>query len=410
MSDSIRLGCWFIIAAILCAGCGKKDLPNADSPGPAQALPSVGPPLTNEEYEEFGRKLEKAISSGDKAEIERLLRIVDLSERCISDLNLPSSVRRSLAESAPQASAHTADNIVEVVRSGSRYDFVRVHTIDGRKRALFRLVDTEGVVDYHDYFLARYPDGQIASEDRYIYSNGEPFTQTHRRVLLTLLAQQDKDAAGRLTGEDQVLIKNLESVNSVYRDLKNGRHKEALATYRKLPAQLQKSKSFQLLAIRAAKGTNADDEYLAQIERFHRDFPNDPATDLISIDYFRIKKQIDEALKSIDRLDKSLDGDVYLGVLRAGVYLEAGRFSEARAAVEKALKDDPKLEHGYWVRISISLKEKNHKDTLDWLKKGIESGVIKLDLDDLKDTPDYAEFVKSPESRDLEKWLDARSK
>src|SRR5947209_8282600 len=78
MSGSIRPGCWFIIAVLLCAGCGKKNLPDPDAPGPAPALTSVGPPLTNEEYEEFGLKMEKAVSSGDKTEVDRLLRIVEL--------------------------------------------------------------------------------------------------------------------------------------------------------------------------------------------------------------------------------------------------------------------------------------------------------------------------------------------
>lgn len=410
MSRSPRPLCWAVLAACLCAGCGKKG-PNPDDPGPAPPVAAhVGPPLTDEDYREFGRKLEKAVAEGDTAELGRLIRVMDLFERSISDLDLSASMRKGVMAGASQQSGQFAGQIAEVVKNGGSYTLVRVRTVDGRKKALFRLLFSEGGVNYHEYTLARYPDGLVGTEDLYIYLAGEPITQTFRRTLLGLLAGQDRGLVGRLSGPDQAMAKNVKVLIGMTTDIRNGRFKEGLAAFRKLPPELQKNKVFQIFAIQAAQGTGDDAEYLAAMERFRRDHPDDPAAELMSIDYFTLKKQYDEVLKAVDRLDRAVGGDPYLDVLRSSALAEAGRFRDAAAAAEKSVKGNPKLPLAYWTRVSVALKEKNHKDTLAWLKKGVEAGVIRIDLDNIRTSAEYAVFAKSPEFKELTAWLAKREK
>ena len=410
MSRSFRHGYLFVLASILFVGCGKKDLPDPDSAGPAPAAASVGPPLTDEDYKAFSQQLENAVATGNTADADHLLRLLDLFERSIGDLELGAQFKKDLAKGAARGAGKLSHEFVDCVKNGGSYIFLHVHSVDGQKRALFRMRHAEGAVNYHDYSLARYPDGQIGTADIYVYLSGEPMSQSFRRVLLTLVSQKDQGMLARLKGADQILTNNLSAVQSMSNDVRSGRHKEALATFRKLPAELQNNRAFQMIAIQAAQGTKDDREYLAEMERFRKTFPNDPSADLLSLDYFMLKKQFDEGIQSLDRLNKSLGQDPYLDVLKGGMLLEAGRLKEARAVVERAIKADMKIDLGYGMRVAIALREKNNKDVLIWLKKGIENNAVQVDIDELKNTPDYAEFVKSPEFQDLSDWLAKRPK
>src|SRR5262249_28440975 len=136
----------------------------------------------------------------------------------------------------------------------------------------------------------------------------------------------------------------------------------------------------------------------------------DPAVDIVSIDYYVLKKQFKEALDCVERLDKAVGGDPYLFVLRANLLLESGQFTDAIAAVDKALKQEPKLEEAYWSRITIALKEKKHGDTSVWLKKAVEELNLTLNEEEMRNTPEYQPFLQSPEYREFRRWYEKRKK
>jgi tetratricopeptide (TPR) repeat protein len=155
-------------------------------------------------------------------------------------------------------------------------------------------------------------------------------------------------------------------------------------------------------------GADAEADYLAGLETFRQLYPNDPAIDFISIDYFLLKKRYDEVHKSIDRLDKAVGGDPYLNVLRGSTSMEAGQFEEASRAMEKAIKDEPDMSKAYWARIGLSLQEKKHDDTLKWLQAIVEK--CQVAITNLNEVPEYAEFVKSPQHGEWQKWYVIRGK
>ncbi len=167
---------------------------------------------------------------------------------------------------------------------------------------------------------------------------------------------------------------------------------------------------FQLIAIQAAQGTNDDALYLAEMERFRKDHPDDAAGDLVSMDYYHLKKQPDEVLKLADRLDKALGGDPYLSVVRVGALIDAKRFKEARTAAEKAVKDEPKLTQAYWARISVATEEKNHADTLTWLKKLVEDTGTDVTAAEVEMNEQFAAFIKTPQYQQFKQWLAKREK
>jgi tetratricopeptide (TPR) repeat protein len=171
-----------------------------------------------------------------------------------------------------------------------------------------------------------------------------------------------------------------------------------------LPKKYQEEKPVLLVYMQATAHLGADGEadYLAGLERFRELYPDDAAIDFISIGYFHLKKRYDEVRRSIDRIDKAVGGDPYLDVLRGNAWMEDGRFEEARQAMEKAIEEEPDLARAYWTRIALSLREQKHADTLKWLQTIVEK--CHVAIKNLNEVPEYAEFVKSPQYGEWQKW------
>ena len=391
-----------LVALVFAPGCKKKALP--DSATPAPPVEHIGPPLTDEDYLEFGRDLEKAIASGDAAAANKLFRIIDLFQRSLADLDLSDADKQGLIRGATASKATLAGQIVDQFKKGGKYTVLRARTVDSKKQVIMRFISAEGALNYHTFTLVRYPDGQIGAEDVGILVTGEVLTQTFRRLILNFAAERKVGILDRLSKTEQLYTKHITTLKQMATDARQGRHQQALDAFRALPAELQKDKLFQLVAIQAAQGLD-EHTYFEELERFRFNHPDDAAIDLLAIDFYLIKKEYDKSIESINRVDQHIGGDPYLNVLRAGTLTEAGRFQEALASAEKAVEDDPKLEAAYWAAITTSLKAKNYPAVLAWVKKGMFAANLAVDPAAIKENRDWAGFVASPQFEELKEWL-----
>jgi tetratricopeptide (TPR) repeat protein len=407
--------CVFLTVAALASGCKKPDSPTPPAADPPSSTPSAvadpNAPLTDKDYEDFGRKLEAAVAVGDKPVVDQLFRMTEIMVRVDRELNLNLSPidREGLRVSAERSGGRVGADAIAAVREGGGYSFLRVHTADGQRLVLMRVITPDDGLTYHEITLARYPDGQVATYDLRDFVKGETLGYRFRRSTLGFVAEKDQAAFDRLSPNDQLHTKHSGTVLAMYEDTLAGRHKEALAKFRSLPGGVQRDHVVQLVAIQAARQLS-DEEYLTELERFRRNHPGDAAAEIASLDYFMHKRQCDEALASIDKLDKRVGGDPYLSVIRSEALADAGRYPEARAKAEQAIKDAPKLPQAHWGRVNVAVKEKNHEDTLAWLTSYAEvSGAI-LAPAALEREPTFAEFVKSPQFQELKRWAAEQGK
>lgn len=398
-----------LCAAILLtpAGC-KKELPDPASPAPP--LANAGPPPTEEEAQQFADRMTRAVRARDAVAMDKLLRLSDLTERIISDLDLSDQFRQGIRKGMTQSmrQASLGQQVLQSIQDDGSYQLLRIRTVDGRPRPLFRLIGSEGALNYHDYYLARYEDGEVATEDMFVFASGEPISQSMRRLLIPAVASlRGKGLFGKLDPQE---LDSMKTIRSMAKAIRARNYKSAIAAYRTLPRTFQERKPVLILYIQATMNleTDGDAEYLAALEVFRKLYPRDAALDFISIDYFFLKKRYDEACRAMDRINKAVGGDPYLDVLRGSALLEAGRFKEARQAIEKAIKDEPNLVQAYWFRIGLSLREKKYADTLAWLQRIVEK--CHVDIQDLTGVPDYAGFVASPQYTMWQKWNAGRAK
>jgi tetratricopeptide (TPR) repeat protein len=389
----------------LSVGACKKKGQQAEEPPPMPAMLNQGPPVTEAEAEQFSRELETAIAAGDSAKAEDLFRTKDLFTRCVADFNPPADMTNRIRQNG---NIDLSKQIMANTQGLGSYKFLRVKTMAGRPRSLFRLITTDGTVNYHAILLARHPDGRVATEDVYIAVLGEDFSLTMRRLLLPALRQANRNMFEKLSGADKDYIDNMSKILTITQAVKtktNG--PAALAVYRGLPESLKNQKSIQAFALQVAMQVN-EDEYLVEMERFRKNHAGDPSCDLISIDYYIIKKQYDKAIESIDQLAAWVGGDPYLMVLKANMYTEWGKYAEAQAEIDSAWKLEPKMSLAYGAYVTLACKKKDFKGVSSWMKKASDDAVLEFDPEAIVKEELYAEYIKSPEFAAYKTWWKAR--
>jgi len=381
---------------VLSAGCARLGLGDPDSITPA----------TTEECQTFGNELESAVAANDAARTAELFDLAGQFRRSTADFVGPAEYHAQLRKAAEDDARN--DPLVPLllasVRRGGQVKLLRVHTVDGRPRALVRYIGPRGSVDYVDFLPARTGDGRLVAEDMHIAGNGELASVTLRRPQLKIAAEQKQGPPGHPPSNSRVWVSHIPKLNAMYRQCIDRKYAQAVATYKSLPAEIQTDKTIYLRYLWAAEAVS-DTEFLLALDGFRRQFPTDPALDFQNIDYYRLMRNFDAAFKTIDKAENSIGGDPYLNALRAQMLVKAWRFKEARVEADKAIEHEPGLTHGYWGRIDVAVAEANHADTLAYLKKLAENtGHV---AGDLRKDLDFAVFIRTPEYRE---WLEWRAK
>ena len=397
-----------VAGALIAQGCSKKK----EAPIEVTAAPTVaesgGQAATEKECREFAEIMSAAAKEDDEVKMRTLFRMDDIVQRSISDLGISQDSRESIIKGV-RGSLATNDltsQILAAKNTGGELKFLRIRTVNGQPRALFRFNQGFKGVGYLELVVARYPDGELGVEDVYVYATGEMLTQRLRQSVMPMIAT-NQELLNRLRGRDKEMLEHAKTIRDMKTKTQSGDHEGAEREYLKLPDSLQNDKSVILIHMTSAKGLG-DEKYLAAMEKYENLFPNDASVDFLSIDFYILKKQFDKALFRIDRLDKAIEGDPYLNVLRAKALSENNQFAKAAKAAEAAILAEPESQNGYWSRLSISLKAKMFTDTLTWLQKITET--FEFEFADLTKLDDYSEFVESPQYAEWTKWLEVQKK
>jgi hypothetical protein len=389
--------------AVILSGCGRTDLDVAgttakpapvESSGaaPAVAETAASPPVTDEECRAFALAVENAVQGGDVAAFNALIDWDAALETATAGIKAPEGSRKGFIQGVKgsmQKEQGLVPQIVATVKGGGSYKFLHVR--------VFRLVmpDSDGV-NYHDFVLARGPDGKVRAADVYIFLSGELISQTMRRMYIPAAAQDSQGLLDKLLGTEQLFMKNFPRFQQMTTEVRNGRPAEALKVFQEFPPELKKDKNILMVRLQAAQAVN-DAEYSRALEDLRAAHPDDACIDMISIDYYLLKKDYPRALACIDRLDKAVGGDPYVNVMRSGLHTDEQRYDLARRDAQAAIAADPTLQDAYWNLMTISLQEHNFADTVTQLNQLEER--FHIPFGDMTELPVFAEFVKSPEYR-----------
>ncbi|MEK7466958.1 MAG: hypothetical protein AAB074_06030 [Planctomycetota bacterium] len=347
---------------------------------------------------EVVKKIEAAVAAADGEAFDEVLGLRVILEKIVKDLETEDKNKKDFIEGVMSASLGT--QITDQLTAGGTIKFLRLHVVDGRTRALFRMLNPNGGVNYHDWILVKDGDG-ARTEDLYIYLMGESLARTFKREFLKGIAVMSK-APGNLKGWEKDFLDAQPKVAEMQAAVKDGDSKKALKIYNDLPQTVREDKLTMIQRVSIALEVG-DAEYTAALADWEKLFPGDPSMDLMQIDAFAMKGEFEKSADVVARLAKTIGGDPFLDGMRAGLFLQAGKLDEATASAEKAAKEEKGLALPHFVLLQVSLKKKDHAATvreLTVLEK--ECGVPILDFEAEEG---FESFV---ESEEYKKWKEGR--
>jgi tetratricopeptide (TPR) repeat protein len=377
-----------------------------NTPSPSAAPVTSGKPLTDDECLAAATKYAQAITDGDANAAKGLVDFNEVLRRATANVEVTEDVRRGFASGFLGSTGNGGyeRQLTGLLEGGGRCDALRVHQVGNETRVWMRLTsDSQGLV-YQDLIFFRGADKQPHVADMYVVAAGELLSQTIRRMYIPLAASNDKNLLERLTGAESDFVKHASDLQQMMAQMQN-QPAAALASYRRLPESLRKNKAIMLIRVQAA--ASADErEYLTAMEEFQKEFPEDAAVEMQSIDWHLLREEYDEAIASVDAVDQIVGGDPFLHTMRANILTEKGDFTAAEQAANKAIEADATMTDAYWVLVNVAIRKGDFAATLGSLKRLDQA--FEMEWGDLSEISDYAEFVQSPQFQEWNAYLDSK--
>ncbi|MDX1962558.1 MAG: hypothetical protein SFX18_05350 [Pirellulales bacterium] len=393
--------CLYLCGLFALAGCGAK--PAANPNAPVQAMTNHGAPVTMAEAEEFTKKLDAALLASDMAALNELIPTEEILLHGVKGLNASDASIQGFIRGM-RKSGGMSTQLADVVQSGGVYKLLRIRDVNRRPQPIYRMQTPDGAVNYHEYSLIRYPNGNIGAEDVYIMLMGETFGQFMRRLAIMGMAIDNKSIFASFSPEDQLYVKHQKEIMRVLEGIKSaGPPTGAYQNFRALPVELQKSKAFQVIGLQLAQKVG-NDEYLQQMKDYQQFFPDDPSLSLVQIDYFILNNMNQELYDNVVKLETALGGDPYLKLYKAYALYALDKAAEGQKVFADAFAEDSSLQSHLVNYVGLLIMQKKHAAAVQLIKWGEGEKFLELDLANLRENPEASDFVASPEFADLEKW------
>lgn len=397
-------------------GCGSNSAAPPVAAKPAvQSLAATGTPeakhpltpadISDEECLAFAKQLEEAVIADDGHSAGDLFVWREMVDRALQGLSSPENPNEfveGIRGAATKDKGRLPNTLGAQIKHGGSYKFLRIRSGPEGKRLLFRLLGSNGGVNYHEITLG-HQEAKVVGTDIYIYMSGETTPETIRRMAILGATKGDSDLGKRLRATNGGFSTYTLDSMAMMAAFQEQHFEDCLAAYKRLSLTAQKEKTFMLLRIFAAQKID-EQELVAAIDAFRAAHPKDACVDLIALDSFFLKRDFKAAREAIDRLDKSLGGDPYLHVMRANSYLNEAKFEDADREAKAALEGDASLTSALSILISISLNKREFGNTAELLTK--IQNKHHADLSSIAADPAFAEFIKSPE---YQKWQSGKS-
>ena len=409
-----------LVTIALAAGCGRSaaKIENGETQSqvdtsaakPAEQVRSQAGqkrPISAAEAATVAEVLQAAADAHDERAFANQFDFAALVDLTLADSDDSSREARELRKGFEKGLLSGSSQLVKLIftqiDNGGSYQYLRTLERPEGARPLFRLRTPEGALNYHEIILDRRPRG-IRIVDFFVYASGERISETMERMMMTALPPETQTLWGRISGSAKSALRRAAPLNDMVEAHKAGNYPRALEIFDSLPPELRADKGVQLIRVMSAQHVEAE-VYRQAMDEYVAAFPNDPSMDLMSVDAHLMAGRFQEAHESIDRLDRKVGGDPYLQFMRGNLFLQEGKHDEANRQAEQILRSDERDLDAHWLLVAISLEKKEFQDTAKLLTKIRDE--LGMPLGDLRQLPDYADFVASPE---FEAWQAAGPK
>lgn len=396
-----------LISAIACCfsiGCSRDSSSTAETREQTQAqadesTPKITinartlPTANESQVKELVKQLDAAIAHQSAMELSKLLDQNQLMDQILSGFVIVPDEKEEVVRGLKQVEgvSDLPEKIIQAVRSGGDYRFVRLVTKDGQLRPLYRLTMPEdGGVNYHELVVELVGEKPLIT-NVYLYLSGESLSESVRRVLIPALAAEDATIVGDLSGSEAELLKNRDVLRSINVLTSQEKFEDAFAKFDELTPALLQDRTILMtrLVISQALG---ESEQESVVEALAKAAPGQPCSDFPLFALRKKQGRHDDVIQIVDRLQAVIE-DPYLDLLKVDALLATGKIDAAREAVVRVKTVCPDRSDVYWMEIAVSLKTRNFEETARLLDE--VGKTFGLEFRDLSSVPEYAEFVAS---------------
>lgn len=358
-------------------------------------------PTDEELFLDFGKKVAASINRLEPGILDSAFDMKVMGERITRDVDVDKDFRKGFLGALDGAMA-MGMHICQAIELDGSYSFLGLREREGKPHLLFRML-SDGALNYHELEVVRDKRDRVRVNDAFIYLSGEYYSATSRRVYVRAAAEQNRGILSSLMGEDSEFFESVDIIDRFHDLAGQGKFKEALAEYDKLPESVAKSRFMQQSRIVVAQEVS-EEIYLATLEEYLTLFPKDAGLSLLMIDAHMYREEFAESLKAVDKLDRSVGGDPYLDCLRANILLASGEVDDAFAKARRACSSQPGLEDTWWTLVGMGLMAERWAAVAEGLE-GLEAN-FEMELNDLATVEEFAGFAASEEGK---AWIAKRA-
>ena len=368
---------WMCLVALGLIGCGPEKAP---------AAPAITP-AGRAEAEAFAAQFVAHVQASEKPQLAAMIDDLTLARRGVAGRAVPEVMWRAAGRSMAD---EMIDSMCETVQGGS-VTLLRVRGDTRSMRAIVRLIGEQGF-NYMELELGRAPGAAaISVVDVKNYVDGELSSVSFGRLLETLATKGNLNQVGP---EAQLVME-------ARTKLQAGDAVGARAVYARIPEYLRKDRSIRMLELEILDSSDLP-AFAAAFDRFAKDFPDGASLALMSLDRYLHRKEFARALEAIDTLDKAVEGDPYLDVMRANTHLEAALLPQAIAAARRAIEREPTLQDARWSLLTATMRAKDYPSAIEVMNELTTSFQIQFSQQAMLGEPEWSGFLASAEGK---RWL-----
>lgn len=355
---------------------------------------SMASQVTKEQAQRFVDEWTQAILENKGEAGNQLLLFDRIVDRCLDSFKLTekfeAGVRRGVAQNNPVP--QMINQLYQETQRGGSYEAVDVVTRQGEQHAIFRMVGSDGALNYHDFRIVPYND-YFAADQFFVAATGEEMADTLRALVAPGIAAESS-MIGRLTGEGKKKLENVQKMKSMMDAIRAGDTKQALSVYNKLDSESKKLKLAQLARIMA---TPVEDEenYLAAIDEYAASFPNDPSLALICIDAAYLRSDAQQLYEAFQALQKWTGGDDYLKLMIGSILCQLGDIETAKQLYRDVSPENVDSDSKHDFALGLTLGIDDHAGTLQHLR--VLRDEYGYEFSDLRGVEGFEKFADSEE-------------
>ena len=394
----------FAATALFLTGCSQ-------GPAPAPVAPAkVAKVFTPEQHAQaiaFVQAYAKAIRESDAATANKSLDLDALLEHVTYGLTLEkradAQFRKGFKEGLTNANGGIAASFL-----GAFYEMVPYTGTPENPQYICRKVLEDGGIDYHKFEIS-FDTGAPKITDMYIFTTGEYLSENFRRMILPMAASMDKSLIKRLANKSSTdkYLAGIKMLPAVTQHVLAMEYQQAYNQIQRLPPEIKAEKPVRIITLSVLSSLeDKEQEYITELESYRAAFPNDPSLGLVLVDYYFLKQDYEQAMKTVTDLQESVGGDPYLDLFLATCQYEMGQGAAGLEFARKFYDAFPDRLDGIFAVFQGHTMEKNFAEAHKALEVIRDDLELEFDLDELiPEAPWVKPFAESDEGKKYMKGI-----